>query len=699
MYSLKFMDTDLNISKERKLYNDIRLQFANLAYELENQFKEVYKKNNRSLSDVSQYAYSQGSDCIAVAISKAVKILLDNEIYHIDEKSFIENYYLNYHTWDEDFNKINDLYMEIVLDQNQLNEYRKVRRQNRGRLVGGGFGLSGAAKGIATAGTVNLVSGALHGVFNGIGKMISAGIAASKKDRIFRAPSTLKTLADGVNIAVFNVHYALVDAINSNSRVMKIGSISQEDEQKANAIFNNLKRMQLDKAKSIGLIKEILTMNPYRNEFYEYIIDEYGDRNSNLQDIAEYFGIGLKAYKHSIISDYFDESYKETEEKALKMKKDIVEIYRRLGLKDDNEYLAEINSKLVEFDEIARTFFDILFDTREEAKLAKEERDIIEGLFEEIVEKNTTNMIEEELLRNFRKHIVKHNLKTRIADKYINEVDRKLQEIDIEARTLDDIIFDTREEAKIAKEEKEIIVSIIKEYETEFNDEVVIKKMMNKIKSHNYTTKIIDKYISLLDHCLEVLDQDKRTIDGILYETLEEVSLAKQKMRDDININIKDLLDNLDNKNVKSICMVYDSVNNPVRFKNAIKKYAKKSGLTEDEKLIILVDDTAFGSGKKGMLITDRKIYTPYWWMYLDYMERIEESDGLLGKKYRINGEKDYEIQIDNLSNYNLTGFISLFEEVVDFLNHINEVTAEKHKGFPNILCIEEGHKLLSKKK
>lgn len=50
---------------------------------------------------------------------------------------------------------------------------------NRSRLEGGGFGLTGAVKGIAVAETVNLVFGAAHMVFNGLGELGSS-ISASR---------------------------------------------------------------------------------------------------------------------------------------------------------------------------------------------------------------------------------------------------------------------------------------------------------------------------------------------------------------------------------------------------------------------------------------------------------------------------------------------------------------------------------------
>ncbi len=183
MTKLSLLNHELVVTEERERYNDIRLLFQSIAEEMSLNFEKIYNKNNKSLDDVSKYAYGQGSECIAVSIGKAIEILIQNEIFHIDQNDFVEKYYSKYHTWDDDFGEINDKYMEIVLEGQQLDAYRKARREGRGRLVGGGFGLSGAAKGILTAGAVNMAFGAVHGVFNGMGKIISSISASIKKIR------------------------------------------------------------------------------------------------------------------------------------------------------------------------------------------------------------------------------------------------------------------------------------------------------------------------------------------------------------------------------------------------------------------------------------------------------------------------------------------------------------------------------------
>ena len=46
--------------------------------------------------------------------------------------------------------------------------YRSARKDGRGRVVGGGFGFSGAVKGMAAAGAINMTTGLFHGIANAV---------------------------------------------------------------------------------------------------------------------------------------------------------------------------------------------------------------------------------------------------------------------------------------------------------------------------------------------------------------------------------------------------------------------------------------------------------------------------------------------------------------------------------------------------
>jgi hypothetical protein len=221
--------------------------------EISNLFKEKYSQEIFDLDSLVKYGYGLGSNEISFAISLAVDTLITFEVYDIDPETFIKHYYVKYHTWDEDFGVINDKYMDIVLNEQQLDEYRTARRQGRRRVIGGGFGIAGATKGMVQAGAINMVFGASQMAFNGLAKLVSMGVNSVKKSSIFYDPSTKQQLVDGINKAILNIHFAIIDVLHDRTSYT-ISVISDDEMQKAESIFNNILNRDFDELLTKQLI-------------------------------------------------------------------------------------------------------------------------------------------------------------------------------------------------------------------------------------------------------------------------------------------------------------------------------------------------------------------------------------------------------------------------------------------------------------
>ena len=110
--------------------------------------------------------------------------------YDLDRTSYIQDYLLEVVGEDHElyidkaYEQLEDEYTDIVMTQEQKEEYRRLRKASRGRMVGGGFGLGGAIKGAATAGAVNMVTGIGHSLFNAVGNIATSISTSSKKSKL-----------------------------------------------------------------------------------------------------------------------------------------------------------------------------------------------------------------------------------------------------------------------------------------------------------------------------------------------------------------------------------------------------------------------------------------------------------------------------------------------------------------------------------
>lgn len=169
-------------------------------------------------------------------------------------QTFAERYQSFAEPCAEAFNDVYDRYAEVVMDEEELNEYRKARREGRARWQGGGFGLAGALSGAVTAGALNLVMGAGHMVFNAIGRTFSSIATSFKLSKIYDDPNTCKTLLKGLRLSVFNLHFALVCCLDELDidHVPASGLVTPEEHRQGEAILSNVDKLPTEDDKSCG---------------------------------------------------------------------------------------------------------------------------------------------------------------------------------------------------------------------------------------------------------------------------------------------------------------------------------------------------------------------------------------------------------------------------------------------------------------
>jgi len=569
--NLKFFNDEIVISDEKIAYNSLRQIFIAQANYLSNRFAEVYKKENRNLDDVFENVFRQGAVCIGQALDYAMEYLVGIEIYNMDKDTFISEYYVRYHVWDDYCNKIFDQYLEIVLDEKELDAYRKSRREHRARVIGGGFGLQGAVKGMATAGAINIAAGTIHGVFNGMAKVISSSAAASKKNRIFSDPKTLIHFVNGVENAIFNIHYALIDAVEDILGFTPYQPVSGKELEEAQRIFKNVKKYSFDKDKEVSLLKDILEIYPYNEEYYYYIISKYGDERKEIQSIASIFDVNIKEYKKNIIDNFYKSLKINTEKKALKAKKDLVEKANFIGCDHIEHYIGELDSALAKYDEEAKVFEGNVYSSRQEATDVRKEKQKIEELIKNI------NMLDENDLLNLKVYISnKNNFKTYTAtDKYLEKVEKRIRKLDLKARTIDGRVYDNREEAEIVKSQKEILDRMTEKITA--MSETELKTLKELIQQQDLRTDIKQDYITLVEQRLNALSIDlkKQKLDSMFVniEGMNESELINLKNSvlglgyeaNLVNYYIfridKKLSKITDDKEEEEIIKVYNSVN------------------------------------------------------------------------------------------------------------------------------------------
>ena len=91
------------------------------------------------------------------------------------------------------------------------------------------------------------------------------------------------------------------------------------------------------------VVKQIITLNPYRMDVYEYLIKEDGDFNREIERLADYLGYDLKPYKNQLMDEYIDDCLKnDTDIEFIKDK--VAKYAKYIGSLNEAIYLTRIDA-------------------------------------------------------------------------------------------------------------------------------------------------------------------------------------------------------------------------------------------------------------------------------------------------------------------------------------------------------------------
>ncbi len=255
--------------------------------------------------------------------------------------------------------------------------------------------------------------------------------------------------------------------------------------------------------KSSYLIKLKETYNELERQQRTYLGVEYGSVDEIKEAQTELDEI--KQYLMSVNRSNYDE-VKLAYNKICACKYPLVDNYK----KEFEGYINAFKSKICNVE-------GVIFETEDEADLARTELEQIK-----IIVTNINPNDEESILRA--KEDI-YAFKTAIKNKYIEETERIWRNYDLNARTWNGRVLNTREEVKIAQNEYEEMQELMKSLDQ--NDETALlqaKETVGKLNSF-----LRDEYSAIIDGALNQYDVNIRTVNGKLYDTREQAELFRHE--------------------------------------------------------------------------------------------------------------------------------------------------------------------------
>lgn len=456
------------ISPERVKYTLLRNKYYQIA-------KEVY---DQYVSDWAHYQHCNAFRHLAdrklqkVLTEKMEEVkndLISVGIFDVDTQSLME--YADQSGYFAEYQMAYDAFEQRVEQINGNLQYEKAKREyrkeNRARWVGGTF--SSRSNYIddymhqAELGMRNMAEGAGHTLFNAVGNAVSTSNANRQLNDLFRNQSVRDLLNNGVLNAVWNLHFVLMDFLLDKLNICTWDFPGTEEKGKAERMLGNINSTVLSDEERKGIIKEAFELNPYSEQLYKAMFDYYPEDVDNITELAEYFGCDIESEKEKKAYEFLMENIGTTEEEAKSAKENLLEYYNKIGITDYENLPSyqHINSVLDKFDLEYRTVDGVVFDTRDDADLAKAELSDIQEFMSTIQKptKEDTLKYEEELKQ--KRTEFEERFQSKLKDKYLTVIDKYLIDFDKLFCTISLFKKGTRKEAGQAK-----AVNFLKKHDT-----------------------------------------------------------------------------------------------------------------------------------------------------------------------------------------------------------------------------------------
>lgn len=392
MAQLTLGDSSFVTSPERDALTALRSKYLETGLKLRRQFIARYA----SFKSADELFQSLPSDIEAVVdqtVSMAADDISAHRVYHVSQDSIRLDLAGRAEEVRSGLDRVQNRYFEIIGKAAELDAQRTEARENRARVAGGGFGVEGAAQGIAIAAAANIAIGITHGLANLTAKAGSLIGDARKKKALLEDPSTKADLADFLCRIVLQGYKLVADIVNKDTGVSVFDSVSDEAQRKAAALTENVTSGRVPPGDIKAALIQALELDPFSDKIWNAWIDKFGDEDGSVERSA--VGVGVKstgAYKRKLIEQRRSSLPWATPEECRASGQTLQMRASELGLAF-SEDMRRIEERAVELDRIRRTFNDILHPTVEKANEAR--RDHERMLIEQAAEAERNKKAEE----------------------------------------------------------------------------------------------------------------------------------------------------------------------------------------------------------------------------------------------------------------------------------------------------------------
>lgn len=268
----------LIVPESMDIFNSYRNVFRDLALQMTNEAEKAYRANIRDLDSFLEHFIKIYEFMLKPVVKDAFDRLISEGIWTVKYEDFLEQHIADFHVAVDDYNAvIDDFNATIEANQRAVSNVMGYVPN----LVGGGFGLRGALKGIAKATAFNLVRNGIEA-----SALKNADVKPAQRMEMYSRINP-DVFLDHVFIDYWHVFLSLVWVLIQNGQ--NIWWPTDASYQQSNNIFRNLTHPNFPQDQVLFALLDIIRTDPYDEAYYRFMISRFG-YTDEVVAIKNYFG-------------------------------------------------------------------------------------------------------------------------------------------------------------------------------------------------------------------------------------------------------------------------------------------------------------------------------------------------------------------------------------------------------------------------
>ncbi len=296
------------VSPQRIVFHHIKQKYdalANTSYKKFLRFMDSFENLTDLIESAPLALIAALEDSITEVSGDAVSV----GCYSMDAEAVVNN------CFDSDyFEPFENAYGEYVVQSYAIDaklsnaaDYRAARKAYRGRWTSATFGGSmlDAWGNQLKVSAMNAIEGAGHSIRNAIGNMMDEINADDERKNLFKNTAYRKALASSVYVCAKNLRLVITNTISNNCNERLGGWVTADESKQAEAMYNNLTKLDLSKEKRMEFVRKLLELDPFNYNYYETVLSFFLENGREILDIASFFSINdLMNKVPDIVADY-----------------------------------------------------------------------------------------------------------------------------------------------------------------------------------------------------------------------------------------------------------------------------------------------------------------------------------------------------------------------------------------------------------